>query len=65
MKRIKNRPLRNTQALKIFRRVLIEGGLDPEVAAQQTLGGWRVCMPDLAWRAGLAKERRKYLGRWA
>ena len=64
-RRILPKPMGNNQALRIYQQVLIEGGLGPDAAKAQTLNGWRVFMPELAYKAGIQKERRAYLGRWA
>ena len=64
-KRIMPIPLGNSQALRIYRAVLQEGGLSKEEADRHTLSEWRVYMPEESYKAGISKERRAYLGRWA
>ena len=61
---VKGTPLRNGQAITWYRKILTYGGLPEEEAKKQTLSGWRVFMPELAFQAGIPRDQRRYLGRW-
>jgi hypothetical protein len=63
-KGFRKEPLKSGTALTWYRRVLVQGGLTATEAKKQTMSGWRVFMPELAYQAGISRDRRRYLGRW-
>jgi len=58
-------PATSQQVLRWIRLILTQKGLLEEIVDQVTLGSLRVWMPDLAYQAGVPRDRRRYLGRWA
>ena len=61
---VRPEPIKSSCALKWFRDLLVQGGLPAELAAMQSLAGLRVFMPELAFRHGIPRDQRRYLGRW-
>eukprot|EP00971_Amphidinium_carterae_P341191 6479873-Amphidinium_carterae.1 len=58
-------PCGRTQALKWLRSLLQEGGLSSAEVGTITLPSLRVFAADLAYAAGISRDSRRYLGRWA
>ena len=63
--RFRDVPATSQQLLRWLRAILADQGIDDDTLSQITLGSMRVWMPDLAYQAGVARDRRRYLGRWA
>ena len=58
-------PATSQQILRWIRLILTQKGIEEDIVDAVTLGSLRVWMPDLAYQAGVARDRRRYLGRWA
>ena len=60
------KPCGNAKALRWLRTLLTHSKVvvPTEVIRTMTLSGFRVFMPNLAFKYELARERRRYLGRW-
>ena len=61
----RKRPMQNTRLLKIYRTLLVQGGMDLGEAVKHTLPGLRVFMAEQAYQAGVSRDLRRYIGRWA
>ena len=59
------RPITSQSLLGHYRKLLVIGGLAQAEAARQTLPGLRVFMADQAYKAGVSRDQRRYIGRWA
>ncbi len=58
------KPMPRSQALRLCRDALVEGGVPQEMARALTLPSLRVFAPSRAYRAGVDRTRRSALGRW-
>ena len=59
------RPMKNSQGLRWLRSVLISKGLPHKEVDGLTWPSLRVFMGDWAYRAGISRDRRRYIGQWA
>lgn len=61
----RRRPANNSRLLKLYRTLMVAGGLEKEEAVKHTLPGLRVFMAEQAYQAGVPRDQRRYIGRWA
>lgn len=61
----RKRPANNSRLLKLYRSLMVTGGLPREEAVRHSLPGLRVFMAEQAYQAGIPRDQRRYIGRWA